>query len=175
MIHKAFILGLMLAFEPKEPGIMRRPPRDNKMPILTRELIFRILLVSVLLVIGAFGLYEFSLNGENDDLPRTLAVNVFVFGEMFYLFSCRSITHPFWTLGFWSNKYLWAGVALMTLLQMIYTYVPLFNTIFQSAPMGLWEWCMVLINSLAIFIVVETTKWIRRRKDSHVLEFMAVD
>ena len=31
----AVLLGLMLAFEPKEPGIMSRPPRDPKTPILT--------------------------------------------------------------------------------------------------------------------------------------------
>jgi len=167
----ALLLGLMLAFEPKEPGIMERPPRDPKTPILTRPLIVRIVLVSVLLVIGAFGLFKLKLmlHGENEDLARTLAVNVFVFGEMFYLFNCRSITHPIWTLGFWSNKFLWPGVAVMTLLQLIYTYVPFFNTIFQSAPMGLLDWSMILANSLVIFIAVETEKWLRRRRGSHPL------
>jgi len=164
----ALLLGLMLAFEPKEPGIMERPPRDPKTPILTRPLILRIVLVSVLLVIGAFGLFKLKLmlHGENEDLARTLAVNVFVFGEMFYLFNCRSITHPIWTLGFWSNKFFWPGVAAMTLLQLIYTYVPFFNTIFQSAPMGLLDWSMVLANSLVIFIAVEMEKWLRRRRGS---------
>ncbi|MGD9038746.1 MAG: cation-transporting P-type ATPase [Desulfobacteraceae bacterium] len=167
----ALLLGLMLAFEPKEPGIMDRPPRDPKTPILTRPLILRIVLVSVLLVIGAFGLFKLKLvlHGQNEDLARTLAVNVFVFGEMFYLFTCRSITHPIWTLGFWSNKFFWPGVAVMTLLQLIYTYVPFFNTIFRSAPMGLLDWSMVLANSLVIFIAVETEKWIRRRRGSHPL------
>ena len=159
----ALLLGLMLAFEPKEPGIMKRPPRDPKTPILTRPLILRILLVSVLLVIGAFGLFKLTLRAGNEDLARTVAVNVFVFGEMFYLFSCRSITHIFWTLGFWTNKFLWAGVAVMTTLQLIYTYVPFFNAIFQSAPMGLQEWGMVLSSGLLIFVVVEIEKWIRRR------------
>ncbi len=164
----ALLLGLMLAFEPKEPGIMKRPPRDPRTPILTRPLILRIVLVSVLLVIGAFGLFELNLirHGKDEDLARTMAVNVFVFGEMFYLFNCRSITYPFWTLGFWSNRFFWAGVAVMTLLQLIYTYVPLFNTIFHSAPMGLLDWSMVLGNSLMIFIAVEIEKWLRRRRGS---------
>ena len=159
----ALLLGLTLAFEPKEPGIMKRPPRDPKTPILTRPLILRILLVSVLLVIGAFGLFKLTLRGGNEDLARTVAVNVFVFGEMFYLFSCRSITHTFWTLGFRTNRFLWAGVAFMMTLQLIYTYVPFFNAVFQSAPMGLQEWGMVLSSGLLIFIVVEMEKWIRRR------------
>jgi len=167
----ALLLGLMLAFEPKEPGIMERSPRAPDMPILTRPLLIRILMVSLLLVMGAFGLFklEIALKGENLELARTLAVNVFVFGEMFYLFNCRSITHPFWALGVWSNRLLWLGVLVMVLLQMIYTYVPFFNELFESAPMGLTEWGLVIGNSLLIFIVVEIEKAIRRKFGSHPL------
>jgi Ca2+-transporting ATPase len=161
----ALLLGLMLAFEPKEPGIMTRPPRDPGTPILTRPLILRVLLVSVLLVIGAFGLFKLGLllHGENEKLARTIAVNVFVFGELFYLFNCRSVTRPFWTLGVWSNKFFWLGIVVMTGLQLLFTYLPLFNTVFESAPMGLLEWGLVLGNSLLIFVLVELEKWVRFR------------
>ncbi len=160
----ALLMGLMLAFEPKETGIMLRTPRDPSMPILTAPLIARIFMVSLLLVIGAFGLFEFELilTGGNEALARTLAVNVFVFGEMFYLFNCRSMTHPVWTLGLFSNPLLWAGVGIMIIMQLIYTYLPVFNTIFQSAPMGLREWGLVLTSSLLIFILVEIEKKISR-------------
>ncbi|MBW2410296.1 MAG: HAD-IC family P-type ATPase, partial [Deltaproteobacteria bacterium] len=162
----ALLLGLMLAFEPKEAGIMDRPPRDPSMPILTTTLITRIVLVSLLLVIGAFGLFklELLLMNDNEALARTLAVNVFVFGEMFYLFNCRSMTHPVWSLGLFSNPLLWVGVAVMTLLQLLYTYLPVFNTVFQSAPMGFKEWGLVLTSSLVIFVVVEIEKKISRNR-----------
>src|SRR5690606_17654320 len=39
----AVLLGLTLAFEPKERGIMSRPPRDPREPIVTGTLIARIL------------------------------------------------------------------------------------------------------------------------------------
>jgi Ca2+-transporting ATPase len=161
----ALLLGLMLAFEPKEAGIMQRPPRDPGMPILTRNLILRILIVSLLLVIGSFGLFKLELTvfSGNEALARTLVVNVFVFGEMFYLFNCRSMTRPAWSLGFFSNPLLWAGVAVMTLLQMFYTYLPIFNTLFQSAPMGMTGWALVLGNSLLIYVVVEIEKRMHRR------------
>ena len=48
-------LGLMLAFEPKEPGMMRRPPRDPARPLLTGELLGRIVLVSAILLAGRSG------------------------------------------------------------------------------------------------------------------------
>lgn len=136
------------------------------MPILTAPLITRIVMVSLLLVIGSFGLFklELTLTGDNEALARTLAVNIFVFGEMFYLFNCRSMTHPVWALGLFSNSLLWVGVGVMTLLQLLYTYLPVFNTIFQSAPMGLSEWGLVLTSSLLIFIVVEIEKKISRNR-----------
>jgi Ca2+-transporting ATPase len=161
----ALLLGLMLAFEPKEVGIMKRPPRRPTTPILTRILIFRILMVSLLLVVGAFGLFklELVLQGGNEALARTVAVNIFVFGEMLYLFNCRSITKPFWVLGVWSNRPLWAGITVMILLQLMFTYFPPLQAVFQSAPLGLMEWGFVLINSAVIFIIVEAEKKIRGR------------
>ena len=123
-------------------------------------------MVSILLVIGAFGLFtlELLLTGDNEALARTMAVNVFVFGEMFYLLNCRSMTHPVWALGLFSNPLLLVGVGAMTALQLLYTYLPVFNTIFQSAPMGIREWRFVFASSLVIFILVEIEKKIGRSR-----------
>lgn len=163
----ALLLGLMLAVEPKEPGIMKRKPRDTNEPILTPPLIFRIGLVSCLMLLGAFGLFEAELvlTDGNLERARTVAVNVFVFGEMFYLFNCRSISRSMLSLGLFSNKWLLGGVAMMTLLQVVYTYTPLFNRIFESRPLGIAEWAMVIGNSTLIYVVVEFEKYIRRKKE----------
>jgi Ca2+-transporting ATPase len=164
----ALLLGLMLAFEPKEKGIMLRMPRNPAAPILTRTLIERIVIVSLLLVAGAFSLYwlELTLKNGDENMARTIAVNVFVFGEMFYLFNCRSLTRPFWSMGIFGNLFLWAGVGAMTLLQLLFTYAPFMNSVFQSAPLGLMEWSLVIGNSLIIFLAVETHKWAERRRSS---------
>jgi cation-transporting P-type ATPase F len=161
----ALLLGLTLAFEPKEPGIMTRKPREPKEPILNRALIFRIILVSILLLIGAFGLFQMELRSSgNEDLARTMAVNTFVFGEMFYLFNCRSLSRSFWKLGVFSNSWLWGGVAVMTGLQVLFTYTPVFNTIFRSQPMEIAHWGLVLGYSALISWIVGLEKYARRRR-----------
>lgn len=58
----AVALGLMLAFEPREPGIMMRPPRDPGQSILTGVLIERIILVSALMLAGAYGVFLWELD-----------------------------------------------------------------------------------------------------------------
>jgi len=160
----AVFLGLMLAMEPKEPGLMGQPPRDPAAPILTRVLQWRIALVSGLLLAAAFGFFELTLmNGGSVAEARTMAVNVFVFGELFYLFNCRSLTQSMFALGVFSNRWLIGGVSLMILLQIGYTYLPFMNTAFQSAPLGASQWALILGASCVIWAAVGFEKWLRRR------------
>ncbi|MCE5311765.1 MAG: cation-transporting P-type ATPase [Nitrospiraceae bacterium] len=159
----AVLLGLMLAFEPKEAGIMLRQPRDPQAPILTRELIMRIITVSTLLLVGAFGLFEWELaHGADIKEARTAAVNVFVMVELFYLFNCRSLTSSPFKLGLFSNMWIWGGVLAMTSLQMLYTYLPLMNAAFQSAPVEIEAWARIISMSLAAFVLIEIEKHLRR-------------
>lgn len=160
----AGFLGLTLAFEPKEPGIMTRPPRDPKRPLLTGVMVFRILLVGVLLTVGTFVLFEWALlNGESEATARTVAVNVFVIGELFYLFNCRSLTQSMFTIGFFSNPWVPGGVIASIGVQLFYTYSPAMNLLFDSAPISLREWLYVFMVGFAIYAVVGLEKWIRLR------------
>lgn len=163
----AVLLGLMLAFENKEPGIMERPPRRPETPVLTRELGLRIGLVSALLVIGAFALFEWTLlTGQGQEMARTTAVNMFVFGELFYLFNCRSLRYSMFRLGVFSNRWLILGVTAMVALQVFFTYSPLMNDLFGTAPIGMAEWGLILAGGFIIYILVGAEKWLRRYADS---------
>lgn len=163
----AVLLGLMLAFEPKEPGIMQRQPRDPRTPVLTRPLAFRIVLVGILLLAGSFGLFEWELaEGESLDAARTVAVNVFVVGGIFYLFNCRSLRYSMFRLGILTNRWVLGGVALMIALQLAYTYLPAMNYAFESAPIGPAEWVLITGVGLVIYAVVGLEKWIRARRES---------
>ena len=159
----AVLLGMMLAFEPKEPETMSRPPRDPSQPILSFMLIKRILLVSILLLIATFGLFKWELSrGLSESYARTVAVNVLVMGELFYLFNCRSLTHSVFHVGMFSNHLLWLGIILMVLSQLLFTYVPVMNSLFGSAPISLASWGLVVASSFALSLIIETEKWIMR-------------
>lgn len=160
----AVLLGLMLAFEPKEPGIMQRPPINPQKPLLTRELLTKIGIVGFLLLVGSFGLFEWELQRGNSVVAaRTCAVNLFVFGELFYLFNCRSLRYSIRSLGFFSNHWLIVGVGSMFVLQMLFTYLPAMNSAFGSQPIGLREWGLIIAASFTIYVVIEIEKWLRRR------------
>lgn len=155
----AVLLGLPLAFEPIERGIMRRQPRRLDQPVLDAHLIRRIVLVSLLLLAGAFGLFLLELKqGHTLAEARTVAVNVFVMVEMTYLFNCRSLTRGFWSQGLFSNPWIWAGVGIMLGLQLLLTYVPVMNQLFQTAPIGVAEWLEIVAVALSCSLVIGIEK-----------------
>lgn len=141
---------------------MERPPRRPETPVITLDLGFRIGLVSLMLLIGAFGLFEWTLlHGGTLETARTVAVNMFVFGELFYLFNCRSLRYSMFRLGVFGNRWLVLGVSGMTILQLLFTYSPTMNRLFGTTPIGLSEWLWVLTGGLAIYTVVGIEKWLR--------------
>jgi cation-transporting P-type ATPase F len=159
----AGVLGFTLALEPKESDIMLRPPRDPKTPLLNGTLIFRILLVGLIILAGAFGLFQYELGrGASIQEARTVAVNVVIFVELFYLFNTRSLTKSPFQLGFFSNKWAIGGALLMVPIQLLFTYNPFMNRLFSSAPISLGLWLDVLAVSLAAYVVIELEKWVRR-------------
>ncbi|MDP1562197.1 MAG: HAD-IC family P-type ATPase [Pirellulaceae bacterium] len=168
----AVLLGLMLAFEPKEPDIMQRPPRDPKTPILTGILVGRIFIVSAVLLVGAFGSFEWASGkgaewgldkAASDAHARTVAVNVFVMVELFYLFNCRSLTKSMFQIGVFSNLWIWGGIGIMVALQLLFTYAPFMNRFFHSAPIGWDAWWRILLTAVVAYWIVEFEKWLRRK------------
>ncbi len=156
----AVLLGLPLAFEPIERGIMRRAPRRLETPVLDAALIRRIVLVSCLLLAGSFGLFLLELK-QGHSLPeaRTVAVNLFVMVEMLYLFNCRSLTRSFWSLGLFSNLWVWGGIGSMALLQLLLTYWPPLNRVFQTAPIGWQAWGEIFAVAIASSLLIGLEKY----------------
>ena len=160
----AILLGMTLAFEPLERDIMSRPPRDPRRPLLNRDLVMRIGLVSLLMLIGAFGLFKWErLHGATIESARTVAVNVFVVIEALYLLNCRSLSRSMFRIGLFTNRLLLVGVVAMLLLQLVFTYTPFMNRHLQTAPISAAAWLRIGLVGLAAYLIVGFEKWVRRR------------
>jgi magnesium-transporting ATPase (P-type) len=147
---------------------MGRPPRRPGAPILSAALIRRILLVGALLLGAAFGLFEWAsaAQGTSLDVARTIAVNVFVVVEIFYLFNCRSLTRSVFRIHPLSNRWVLGGVAITIALQLMYTYAPFMHVAFQSAPLTLEHWSYILAAGVATLFIVEFEKWLVNRRSA---------
>jgi magnesium-transporting ATPase (P-type) len=163
----AVTLALALAFEPPEPGLMKRRPRDPRTPLLTPLLLWRIIFVSLLLVGGTFGHYLLveSQPGATTEFARTVAINTLVIGQMFYLFNSRFIIAPSWNRrGLLGSRPVLLACAVLLVLQALFTYAPPMQTLFQTVPLAPAEWLRIFAFGLFVFLAVEIEKTILRRK-----------
>lgn len=160
------LLGLALAFEPQERGVMERPPRDTRAPLVDVPLFMRTCLVALCMSVSAFGLFHalHDVMGTPVDEARTAVVNLVVAIEIVYLLNCRSLTRSVHSLGWFTNPSAWYGIAGMVVLQLGFTYLPFMNHLFRTAPISLATWGVIAALSLAVFSIVGLEKWLRLRR-----------
>ncbi|WEM44370.1 cation-transporting P-type ATPase (plasmid) [Photobacterium sp. DA100] len=161
----AVTLALSLAFEPKEKGIMQRPPRPTNHPLLNNHLIWRIGFVSVIIMGGTLGLFQWEL-GHNPSIERarTIAVNTLVMFEIFYLFNSRYILEPIFSRqAIVGNYYVLLAIALLCLFQLTFTYLPVMQVLFGTSAIEVMAWPRIIIIASSVFVLVEAEKAIMRR------------
>jgi len=158
-------LGLALAFEPTESSVMRRPPRPPTESLISAFFVWRVAMVSVVMMAGALGLFLWELeSGTTVEVARTIAVNAIVVAEMFYLVNSRRIEESVLNReGLFGNHYVLGAITACIGLQLLYTYMPFFQTVFGSSGLTLVEWVKVLGVGLTVFFVAEAEKWVVRR------------
>lgn len=164
----AVTLAVALAFEPAEKGIMRLPPRRPDQPLLTGLFLWRIAFVSVTRCIGTFGLFLWARRmGMDEALARTIAVNTLVMFEVFYLMNVRSIKDSGLTLETWTgNKLAILAMLIVVLGQLLFTYAPWLQQLFDTRPMTLNHWIILTLVTLSSYFIVEGEKWCVRKWDA---------
>ena len=161
----AVTLGLVLAFEPAEPGVMCRPPRAADAPLLSRFLLWRVLLLSLLFTAMSLGVFFHTLDsGRGIETARTMVVNTLAVAEVFYLFSVRylhmrSLT---WRGALGTPAVRWALVGVVAA-QLLFTYAPFMNDIFDSRPLTAQDGLLIVAIGVALLLVLEAEKALLRR------------
>jgi len=158
-------LAMVLAFEPTEAGVMRRPPRPVGEPLLSRFLVWRIVFVSTLFLTGIFGMFEWArAQGASIEAARTAAVNTLVCMEVFYLFSVRYLKAPSFTWqGVRGTPRVLVAVAGVFVLQLLFTYTPVMHTLFQTEALPLQWGIAIVLAGVALLVILEVEKAVLRR------------
>jgi len=161
----AVTLALSLAFEPPEQNVMRRNPRAAHEPMLSAYLIWRICFVSIILMIGTFGLFIREMDdGMTIDYARTVAVNTLVMFEMFYLFNSRYIKDSVFNWdGLTGNRYVLMAIAILVVFQLAFTYLKPMQLLFGTTAIAFNTWLSILLVSSSVLFLVELEKYFVRK------------
>lgn len=161
----AISLGLVLAFEPAEPGIMQRQPRIANAPLLSPFLLWRVIVVSILFAGAALGIFFQTLaEGRGIEVARTMVVNMLVVAEIFYLFNVRFLhTGSLTWRGVLGTPAVLAAIAIVVTAQLAFTYLPAMNALFDSRPLTLHDGGLIVVIGIALMLLLEGEKLLMRR------------
>ncbi|KAH7984689.1 hypothetical protein HPB52_023518 [Rhipicephalus sanguineus] len=123
----------ILGVEPVDHDVLKQPPRNTKQPMITRDLIFNVVLSSLIIILGTLFIFRKEMS-DQIVTPRdtTMTFTCFVFFDMFNALSCRSQTKSAFTIGLFSNRMFLLAVAFSVIGQMLVIYFPPLQRVFQT-------------------------------------------
>ncbi|MHC1623029.1 MAG: cation-translocating P-type ATPase [Candidatus Methanospirareceae archaeon] len=166
----AIALALPLIREPKEAGLLDRPPRNPEERITDSPFFKKVGIVSLVMALAGFSMYYLTTircAGDPEVLAKaqTAAFTTVMLVHICYLFTARSITESAFTFSPFSNKWVLIGAALTLGLQFTIIYALPFIGInpFRTAPLPAECWMAMILVSLPIFFIIEFEKFLTKR------------
>jgi len=181
--------ALALAKEKGDPDVMEHPPRPKTEPIIHGPMKLGILIQTITqtgATLGAFFLgliwhlqatnalpadvnpvlflFKHNWTGVDAQTAETMAFVTLSLCELFRAFTCRSEKLSLFQIGVFSNPWLVAAVAASILMLVVTVFVPFLNPIFNTNPLSLTEWEVVIGFALIPAASEEITKWYLRRR-----------
>ncbi|HEX6007781.1 MAG TPA: cation transporting ATPase C-terminal domain-containing protein, partial [Burkholderiales bacterium] len=158
-------LGLALAFEPPEPGVMQRPPRPPSAPLLSGFLVWRVVLVSFVFFAACQGIFVYAIErGDDLETARTLVVNTLVVLEAFYLFNVRYLHMTSITFrGALGTPAVLYALGALVIAQLVLTYAPFMHEWFQTRALALLDGILILAIGVTVMMLLELEKALFRR------------
>ena len=160
--------GLALAEEKGERGIMERSPFNPKESIFSRGLGSQIIWIGILLGIVSLGVgMIYWLNDPNGPW-QTMIFTTLVLAQMGNALATRSSRDSLFRIGLFSNRLMVGAVMLGFVLQLLLIYVPVFQTVFKTQPLSMQDLFICLIASAVVFVVLELSKLVKRRRGAEI-------
>jgi Ca2+-transporting ATPase len=171
-----------LGSEKPEGGIMNRPPRSQKEPLLNSRLLAKALfwygMIESVASISAYFFFNWLHGWPGTPLAQpgtvlysmatTMTLAGVVVTQVGAVFGCRTDRASVFKIGLFTNRLILIGIAVELVLLALLVYAPFLHGIFNTAPLGLREWVYLFAWTPIIFFADELRKvflrWRDRRK-----------
>ena len=133
-----------LGMEGAEKDIMQRPPETGD--ILTKNTLLQIFISGLVMAIGTIAVFAYELSsGAETKKAMTVAFTLFVVYQLLNAFNGKANSNK-------SSKYLYMGIILSLILQILILYIPQLQIIFRTTAIGLFDWLVIIIVGSTILI-----------------------
>jgi Ca2+-transporting ATPase len=163
--------ALALGVDGRDPTNMLLPPREPGTPLLTWKSYLQVVLVGAVMAVTAlYSFHHFMVNPRGAASPEELAharaivFSILAVGPLCHAFNCRSEKRSLFSVGVFSNLFLWIAVLIGLALQAIAVYAPPLRPLFKTAPLSQSDLLWVIGMSLVPFVFGELQKLVLRGK-----------
>ena len=158
--------ALALGLEKGDPDIMNHPPRSPKEPVITRDMAIGIGVVGVVDTVAILAVFYLALQRYPDQLmaAQTIAFVTLCSSELIRAFTARSEYHSVFSIGVFSNRWMVWAVGASFLLVMMVVYVPFLRPFFDTVPLGMDDWLLMLPFFFASPLAMELLKVYFRKR-----------
>ena len=148
------------AWKKASPDIMNRPPRPPKEPVINRDMLLGILVQGVVMTAAVLAAFMYGLNRYPGNLgaAQTVAFATLVVSELLRAFTARSEFYSLFKVGLFSNRWMLWAVGSSFLLLMAVIYTPFLQAFFDTIPLTMNDWLIMLPLMLLASIAAELTK-----------------
>jgi Ca2+-transporting ATPase len=167
--------ALAMGVDPIAEDVMARTPRARSQRIIDGGMWLNVAEVGVVMAVLTLLTLDLFLPGglvepveawlgpgpHSLEAARTAAFTVLVLTQLFNCFNARSATASAFR-GAFSNRWLWAAVALSAALQAAVVHLPFLNLAFGTVPLSAGQWFVCVAISSGVLWFVEGRKLLRR-------------
>ncbi|OJX40569.1 MAG: ATPase [Chloroflexi bacterium 44-23] len=151
--------ALALGTEKGDPDIMLQKPRPVKEQIINRRMVNGVIIQTI--AITTVTLVAFGLGLKHNVIyAETMAFITLAASELVRAYTARSERYPILKIGVFNNKWMNVAVASSLGMLLLILYVPFFNEIFNTVPLGWSEWRLVIPLLAIPSIAAEVAKYI---------------
>ena len=167
--------ALGLGAEEAEIGVMNRPPRSQKEPLLNKTVMIKGFLwygmIESIIAMSAYFFINYLYGWPNVPLASsgpiysqatTLTLASIVFCQIGMVLNCRTERESVFKIGLFKNKQINIGIIVELLLVVILMYVPFIQNVFKTSPVPIEGWIFLVCIPLPILLIEETRKYFNR-------------
>jgi len=151
--------ALALGTEKGDPDIMEQAPRPPTEPIINRFMQMGVIIQTIAITSVTLAAFYFGGLSGNRQHAETMAFVTLSLSELFRAFTARSERYPLIKTGIFRNKWMNLAVLVSMVLVLVVVYVPFLNPIFDTIPLDLQDWQIVLPLLLIPSLAAEAVKF----------------
>ena len=154
-----------LAMGEGERGVMKRPPRDPKEPILGRKQWFEIAMQSLALAAGLFGALALARSWLQLDTRAVITVTflTLAFAQLWHVFDMRIAKSDLWKNEVSQNPWVWGALLLCSALLLVAIYMPPLAQVLGLIRPDLTMWIVIFGMSVAPLMAGQVVAMVQKR------------